>query len=103
MVRNGYCNDEANNADCFYDGGDCCGGCVNTDQCSNCLCLDGAAMGVDTSCKCFVLIKYLASKFEQPHQILEYSRIRENTTNASLLARFNLLIFLEGTQWQVAS
>jgi hypothetical protein len=49
------------------------------------------------------LIKYLASKFEQPNQILEYSRIRENSKNAPLLARSNLLIFLEDTQWQVAS
>ena len=24
LVGNGYCNDEYNNADCNYDGGDCC-------------------------------------------------------------------------------
>ena len=59
LVGNGHCNDEANNADCLYDGGDCCGGCVNTDQCSHCLCHDGGATGADTSCKCFILIAEL--------------------------------------------
>ena len=24
LIGNGICNDEANNADCYYDGGDCC-------------------------------------------------------------------------------
>ena len=57
LVGNGQCNDEANNADCIYDGGDCCGACVNTDQCSDCLCYEGGA--TDTSCKNFVIIKYL--------------------------------------------
>ena len=38
LVGNGYCNDETNNVDCNYDGGDCCGTCVNTDQCSECAC-----------------------------------------------------------------
>ena len=56
LVGNGHCNDEANNADCLYDGGDCCGGCVNTDQCSHCLCYDGGTAGADTSCKCLILI-----------------------------------------------
>ena len=40
-VGNGYCNDETNNADCNYDGGDCCGNCVNVDHCSECECLGG--------------------------------------------------------------
>ena len=56
LVGNGHCNDEANNIDCLYDGGDCCGGCANTDQCLDCLCHDEGATGVDTSCKCFILI-----------------------------------------------
>ena len=25
MISNGYCNDEANIAECGFDGGDCCG------------------------------------------------------------------------------
>ena len=57
LVGNGHCNDEANNADCLFDGGDCCGGCANTDQCSDCLCHDGGATGIDTSCKYFVIAK----------------------------------------------
>ena len=59
LVDNGHCNDEANNAGCIYDGGDCCGGCVNTDQCSHCLCHDGGATGADKSCKCLILIAEL--------------------------------------------
>ena len=41
MVANGFCNDETNTASCFYDGGDCCIN-VKTDYCSNCSCLMGA-------------------------------------------------------------
>ena len=37
-IGNGYCNDEANNPDCYYDGGDCCKISVNTDYCSECKC-----------------------------------------------------------------
>ena len=37
-VGDGYCNDETNNPDCNYDGGDCCGSCINTDFCDNCTC-----------------------------------------------------------------
>ena len=39
MIGNGYCNDETNNAECNYDGGDCCGTCVVTQYCSDCQCL----------------------------------------------------------------
>ena len=39
MVGDGFCNDETNNPDCNYDGGDCCGSCVVTEQCSECQCL----------------------------------------------------------------
>ena len=38
LISNGYCNDETNNVDCNFDGGDCCGGCANTEHCSNCIC-----------------------------------------------------------------
>ena len=41
LVGDGYCNDETNNADCDFDGGDCCGTCVNTDFCSDCACFGG--------------------------------------------------------------
>ena len=40
LVANGFCNDETNNQECNYDGGDCCG-CILTDYCSDCQCLGG--------------------------------------------------------------
>ena len=54
MIGDGYCNDETNNADCNYDGGDCCltnndgyyYSFLNKDHCSECLCLGG---GIITS------------------------------------------------------
>ena len=51
LVGNGQCNDEANNANCIYDGGDCCGACSNTENCLACLCHLEAAPEVDLSCK----------------------------------------------------
>ena len=41
LVGNGYCQDEINNENCNYDGGDCCGECVITDYCKDCQCLAG--------------------------------------------------------------
>ena len=38
LIGNGFCNDETNNAEGSYDGGDCCGSNVNTDYCSDCKC-----------------------------------------------------------------
>ena len=38
LIGNGYCNDETNNAENRYDGGDCCGYDVNTKHCSICGC-----------------------------------------------------------------
>ena len=38
MVGNGFCNDETNNPDCNYDGGDCCVENANTNSCSECAC-----------------------------------------------------------------
>ena len=35
LVGDGFCNEETNNAICNFDGGDCCGVCVNTDHCSD--------------------------------------------------------------------
>ena len=34
----GFCDDENNNADCNYDGGDCCLLDVNSEHCSECVC-----------------------------------------------------------------
>ena len=38
LVGNGFCNDETNNPDCNYDGGDCCTTNANTTACSECAC-----------------------------------------------------------------
>ena len=38
-AKDGYCNDETNIPECNYDGGDCCGSCINTDYCTNCTCI----------------------------------------------------------------
>ena len=38
MVGNGFCNDETNNPECNYDGGDCCAMNANTNSCSECNC-----------------------------------------------------------------
>jgi len=35
-----YCDDDNNNEECGWDGGDCCGDVVNTQYCSACECLD---------------------------------------------------------------
>ena len=65
---------------CIYDGGDCCGGCANTDQCIDCLCHDGGATRADTSCKCFILVAELFYP-----QNLESDRIGE-TENFSIIS-----------------
>jgi hypothetical protein len=38
LVGNGLCNDETNNPDCNYDGGECCVVNANTNACSECEC-----------------------------------------------------------------
>ena len=38
LLGNGYCNDETNNVENNYDGGDCCGYDVNTENCIVCGC-----------------------------------------------------------------
>jgi hypothetical protein len=55
LIDDGVCNDEVNNAGCNFDGGDCCGACVNTDLCSACVCHTEAATAIDLSCKFFFL------------------------------------------------
>ena len=39
-ISDGYCDDINNNMECTYDGGDCCGPNVNTQYCTECLCID---------------------------------------------------------------
>ena len=51
LLDNGVCNDEVNNPECSFDGGDCCGDCINTELCSTCLCHAEAEPAMDLSCK----------------------------------------------------
>ena len=51
LIGDGLCNDEANNEECNYDGGDCCGACVNTEHCTECVCHEGGEPVLDVSCK----------------------------------------------------
>ena len=46
LVGDGYCHDWTNNRHCNFDGGDCCGPCVNREKCSECVCKGG---GVSTN------------------------------------------------------
>ena len=39
-LEDGYCDDENNIEECFFDGGDCCGTNVDTFLCTVCECLD---------------------------------------------------------------
>ena len=39
-IGDGFCDDGNNNADCEYDGGDCCGLDINTDYCDECNCFE---------------------------------------------------------------
>ena len=45
QIADGYCDDISNNLACTYDGGDCCGNNVNTEYCTQCLCLEGEGGG----------------------------------------------------------
>ena len=38
LIGNGYCDDDNNNKECIYDGGDCCGYCISTAFCTSCEC-----------------------------------------------------------------
>ena len=41
LVGDGFCHDYNNNYHCSFDGGDCCGPCVNREFCSECKCKTG--------------------------------------------------------------
>ena len=40
IVGIGYCFDATNNANCNFDGGDCCNPNANTDWCQDCICYE---------------------------------------------------------------
>ena len=50
LIGDGYCNDETNNEGCYYDGGDCCGDCINTEFCFECICQEVGEPTIDISC-----------------------------------------------------
>ena len=41
LIGDGHCHDFNNNRHCSFDGGDCCGPCVNKEFCSECKCKTG--------------------------------------------------------------
>ena len=51
QIANGICNDESNNEECKWDGGDCCG-VVDMTKCSACECRDPSKWN-DNSCEDF--------------------------------------------------
>ena len=51
LLGDGLCNDESNNAECNFDGGDCCGGCIISNYCTECICHPEAVPTLDMSCK----------------------------------------------------
>ena len=83
MIGDGYCDDETNNFDCNFDGGDCCTVCVNTDYCLDCVCHQSDTADVQTgeydlvefsngikwgdpslqNLPCFFILSTLSSKF----------------------------------------
>ena len=50
LIGNGLCNDETNNPECNYDGGDCCVACVKRENCTECACHEGGEPALDLSC-----------------------------------------------------
>jgi len=47
--NDGICDDDNNNCECEWDGGDCCGDNVNIEWCDDCECLDPNFCNVDDS------------------------------------------------------
>ena len=41
LIGDGFCQDYNNNRHCSFDGGDCCGPCVNKEFCTKCKCKTG--------------------------------------------------------------
>ena len=70
LIGNGFCNDEANTAGCTYDGGDCCGECINTELCTACVCHAEAAPAIDISCKLLVFLNAPLHTFLEFHRMI---------------------------------
>ena len=58
LIGNGVCNDETNIDVCNFDGGDCCGSCIDVEHCTECICygeiIYDEQTGMDSSCKWLV-------------------------------------------------
>ena len=39
-IGDNFCDDQNNNPECNYDGGDCCGPNIDTTYCTECLCIN---------------------------------------------------------------
>ena len=72
LVGNGICNDETNNVECYFDGGDCCGACINTEYCSQCICYREAEPILDLSCKKFSFKEMLINLINKESIISHY-------------------------------
>ena len=81
-IGDGYCDDGNNNADCEYDGGDCCGLDINTDYCDECNCfeLGGSNSSYGTTMPPtitvdgnFFVILWKISQLQEPLQICQWT------------------------------
>ena len=64
MIGDGYCDDMMNNAECNYDGGDCCGYSIQLGNCSECACLNPTVASLN-------FVANIASKCPKNSKILQ--------------------------------
>ena len=65
-IGDGYCDDDANNLECNFDGGDCCGDDAITDYCLECQCLE---------------LNYTTEKANTTTDLKEHGNVQETTTD----------------------
>ena len=56
LVGDGVCDDNNNNIECNFDGGDCCGPEAVTTVCHDCLCLDSNYITTPTTTQTSILV-----------------------------------------------
>jgi hypothetical protein len=69
LVGDGDCNDETNNVECSFDGGDCCKSDTNLDSC--------------TSCDCFLEVSFLPCQWNLIKNL-------QNEANTPLITKITL-------------
>ena len=74
-----YCDDENNNAECEWDGGDCCGDDISILLCSACECLDPEEQG--------------GGRVSIVENIVEFVNVSMNATMNSTNKRFKMFSF----------